>query len=407
MKRALSLVFFLGAAFVARGDFNVRDWQLRIAIDVKQPEAVAAIVVSPAVYKASRAALRDLRIVRAGSEIPYRLRTLSAQRQQIELQAALRNKTAVPNAGVEAVLDLNGHPAHNRVRIATPKHNFKETIRIETSDDGVRWAMARTDGLIFDVTRIDRQVSELSVDYPVSTRRYVRLTIPGWHDPANLASAWLTHFEESGAIRDTVSTLTPTMKEDPNAQATLLFADVGFDGLAYDRVEVSVADSAGAFSRSAEVATSTDAKAWLLAGQGVISRTATEEHLSIDFPEQWKRHMRLTMFHGDSAPLKVVQIRLSTFRRLLEFPATVAGQYWLYLGNPQARQPSYDLAAFAAIAENSAGAPLGRMEVNPQYRAPERPWTDRNPYMLNFFLFAAVAVMGYMTIRLLRRVKAG
>ena len=78
MKRALSLVFFLGAACMARGDFNAQDWQVRIAIDVKQPGAVAAIVVSPAVYKASRAALRDLRIVRAGSEIPYRLRTLSA-----------------------------------------------------------------------------------------------------------------------------------------------------------------------------------------------------------------------------------------------------------------------------------------------------------------------------------------
>ena len=407
MKRALSLVFFLGAACMARGDFNAQDWQVRIAIDVKQPGAVAAIVVSPAVYKASRAALRDLRIVRAGSEIPYRLRTLSAQRQQIELQATLRNKTAVPNAGVEAVLDLNGHPAHNRVRIATPKHNFKETIRVETSDDGIRWAMARMDGLILDVTRIDRQVSELSVDYPASTRRYVRLSIPGWHDPAYLASAWLTHFEESGAIRDTVSTLTPATKEDPTAQATLLFADVGSDGLAYDRVEVSVPVSAGAFSRSAEVATSTDAKAWLLAGQAVIARTATEEHLSIDFPERWKRHMRLAIFHGDSAPLKVTQVRLSAFRRLLEFPATTAGPYWLYLGNPQARQPSYYLAAFATSAENSPGAPRGRVEANPQYRAPERPWTDRNPYMLNFFLFAAVAVMGYMTIRLLRRVKEG
>ncbi len=407
MKPVLRLSFFFAAAFLARGDFNPQDWQTRIPITVKQPGTVAAVVAGKAVYKASQTGLKDVRIVRAGVEIPYRLQILTARQEQIELQPAILDKAAVPNEGVQAVLDLNGHPSHNRLRIATALRNFKETVRIETSDDGRTWAEARNDGLIFDISRADRHVAELSVDYPVSTRRYIRVTIPGWHNPADLASAWLTYFSESGAVRDTVASLAPAVTEDAKTQATVLTGDIGFSGLAYDRVELAVAGDASAFSRRGEVATSGDGKAWSYAGEGVISKKAQEERLSIDFPERWKRYVRVTVFHGDSAPLKIARIRLSDFQRRIEFPATAAGEYWLYAGNPKARQASYDVSGLAANTAGAADASLGNAEANPQYRAPERPWTDRNPYILNIVLIAAVAMMGYLTIRLLRRVRTG
>jgi hypothetical protein len=171
-------------------------------------------------------------------------------------------------------------------------------------------------------------------------------------------------------------------------------------------VELAVAGDATAFSRRVEVATSGDGKAWLYAGEGTISRTAQQGRLSIDFPEQWKRYVRVTVFHGDSAPLKVARIRLSDFRRLIEFPAKAAGEYWLYAGNPKARQASYDVSGLAATTLNDLDASLGAAEANPQYRPPERPCTDRNPYVLNFVLIGAVVVMGYMSIRLLRRVRS-
>ena len=40
------------------------------------------------------------------------------------------------------------------------------------------------------------------VTYPLSTRRYVRLTIPGWTDAADLESVWLSAYKETGATRD-------------------------------------------------------------------------------------------------------------------------------------------------------------------------------------------------------------
>jgi hypothetical protein len=398
MKLVLSL---FAAACLLRADFDPQHWRTRMPIAVKQPAPVSAIVIDPNVCRASRASLRDLRIVRAGVEVPYRFKILSALREQIELRPAILNKAAIPNTGVQAVLDLNGHPAHNRLRIATTRRNFKELVRIETSDDDRVWAVARDDGLIFDITTSGRDVSDLSVDYPVSTRRYVRITIPDWRDPAYLASAWLTYFKETGAVRDTVSTLTPLATNDPKAQTTSVVADIGFQGLPYDRLNLTV--DPGAFSRTVEISTSSDAKAWSFAGQGVVSRTSQEERLSIDFPDQWNRYVKVTVFNADSAPLKVTRLRLSSLRRLLEFPSEATGPYWLYSGNPEAKQPSYDLASLTPAPAVSVGAP----EPNPQYRAPTRPWSDRNPHLLNFVLLAAVAVMGYITIRFLRKVRTG
>jgi len=399
MKLVLSL---FAAACLLRADFDPQHWRTRMPIAVKPPAPVSAIVVDPNVCSASSATLRDLRIVRAGVEVPYRFEILSALREQIELQPAILNKAAVPNSGVQvvldlAVLDLNGHPAHNRLRIATAQRNFKETVRIETSDDAHTWAVARIDGLIFDIATAGRDASNLIVDYPVSTRRYVRLTIPGWNNPDYLASAWLTHYKETGAIRDTVSTLTPSATNDPKAQTTSLVADIGFQGLAYDRLNLTV--DPGAFSRSVEISTSPDAKEWSFAGQGVIS----QERVSIDFPDQWNRYVKITVFNRDSAPLKIPRVSLSALRRLLQFPSEAPGPYWLYSGNPEAKQPSYDLASLTPALPVSVGAP----EPNPQYRPPTQPWSERNPHLLNFVLIAAVVLMGYITIRFLRKIKAG
>jgi hypothetical protein len=402
MKPVLSSFLFLVAACLLRADFDPQHWQTRMPIACKQSTPVSAIVVDPAVCRASRANLRDLRIVRAGREVPYRLEILSGRREQIELHPALLNKAAVPHAGLQAVLDLNGHPAHNRLRIATPRHNFKETVRIETSDDGQTWAVARDDGLIFDIARPGRDASELTVDYPVSTRRYVRLTIPGWRDPAYLTSAWLTYFKETSAVRDTVSTLTPAVAEDPKAQTTSLVTDIGFEGLAYDRLTLAIAP--GLFSRNVEISTSSDKKKWSFVGRGVVARTAEEEWLSINFPEQWNRYVRVTVFNRDSSPLKITRLHLSALRRLLQFQSAATGPYWLYSGNPTAAQPSYDLAALTPAHADAPAVSPGAPEPNPLYR---KPWSDRNPHLLNFVLLAAVALMGFLSIRLLRKIKPG
>ncbi|MBV9676952.1 MAG: DUF3999 family protein, partial [Acidobacteriaceae bacterium] len=294
MKLALSL---LAVSCSLRADFDVQRWQFRRPIEVKETAAVAAFAVYASVYRDSRARLRDLRIIRAGSETPYQLRTMSGSHEEVELRPTLLNKAVVPQIGLQAVLDLNGHVQHNRLRLVTGQKNFKEAVRVETSDDRRNWALLRNDGLIFDISREDRDVSDLTVEYPVSTRRYLRLTIPGWNDPAYLKSAWLLYRKEVPAVREVMATLTPVVTEVSKAGTSSVLFDLGFEGLPYDRLDISTGP--GVFSRNVEVFVSNDRNNWSFAGGGVLLRTAERTQLSIQVPEQWNRYIKLNIFNGD------------------------------------------------------------------------------------------------------------
>ncbi|MBV9939963.1 MAG: DUF3999 family protein [Acidobacteriaceae bacterium] len=400
MKLALSL---LAVSCSLRADFDVQRWQFRRPIEVKETAAVAAFAVYASVYRDSRARLRDLRIIRAGSETPYQLRTMSGSHEEVELRPTLLNKAVVPQIGLQAVLDLNGHVQHNRLRLVTGQKNFKEAVRVETSDDRRNWALLRNDGLIFDISREDRDVSDLTVEYPVSTRRYLRLTIPGWNDPAYLKSAWLLYRKEVHAVRDVMATLTPVLTEGSKAGTSSVLFDLGFEDLPYDRLDISTGP--GVFSRDVEVFVSNDRNNWFLAGGGVLLRTAERTQLSIQVQEQWSRYIKLNIFNGDDAPLPVQGVTLQGFRRTVQFPATAPGPYWLYLGNAAAKEPSYDFARLTPAVSNAKAVSLGRSESNQQYQAPAMPWTDRYPYLLYAVLIGAVAVMGYITWRFLTKLK--
>ena len=366
--------------------------------------AVSSFAADANVYRGSRARLRDLRIIRAGLETPYRLQVMSGSQEEEELRLMLLNKAAAPHVGVQAVLDLNGYPQHNRVRIATGQKNFKETMRVETSDNGRDWAVVRRDGIIFDIFREDRDVSDLTVEYPTSTRRYVRLTIPGWNDPAYLQSAWLTYRKETGAVRDVMAVLMPIVSEDSKERTTSLLLDAGFEGLPCDRLQIAA--GSGMFFRDVEAFISDDAKQWSFAGSGVLVRTAERTQLTVQIPEEWSRYIKLVIFNGDDPPLSIGRVVLSGLRRVVQFPSTTTGAYWLYSGNAAAREPSYDFTRVAPITSDVAAVTLGKTENNPQYQAPALPWTDRYPYFLRAVLIGAVAAMGYITWRFLAKLKA-
>jgi len=382
-------------------DFSPPSWRYRRLLALTAPAPIAEFSVDAALYRDSAANLDDLRILRDDAETPYVILTLAGVRQIIAPPVAMVNKAWAPGVGVQAVLDLKRRVEHNRLLISTPLHNYKENVKVETSDDAHNWAVVQSAGLIFDVARPDRTVSETTVTYPMSTRRYIRLTVPGWTDPANLTSVSVAAFQETGATRNQIAALSPAVHENPVAQTTDLTLDLGFAGQPYDRIDFAV--DPGLFSRSVEITNSNDLQHWYSTAGGAIFRTADEEQLSVEITERTERYLKVTVFNGDSAPLPFGKITLSGIRRVVRFSTARTGTYRVYIGNPSARQPSYDFARVIPASTVPAAAQLGPVETNPAFRMPERPWTDRNPWLLNGTLAAAVVAMALVTLRMLRK----
>ena len=395
----LRLIVLLAAASALRADFDPALWRVRRKIAPQGGLGIARIQPDAALYRGSLAGLADLRVVYKGVDVPYRIDTLRGANELREVQATILNRAAIPGTGVQLTLETMADSRHDRVRIVTPLQDFRRRVRIETSDDQKNWAVARSDGSIFDVSAADRPASDLTVTYPVSTRRYVRVTVFGWTDAKAITSAWLSHYDQRPERRAAVAVNEhPKLEADAAAQATLITWDLGSRGTPHDTVHFDVGP--GAFSRSVEVESSVDGKQWMPVGGGTISRDA----LFVAFSEQWARYLRVRVLNRDDRPLPIQRLRLESLVRYFLFRAEGPGPYWLYYGYAGARAPSYDLAGIGG--DTRSPAELGDEEPNPDYKVPATPVSERNPTLLYGVLVAAIVGMGYLTLRFLKTVKA-
>lgn len=407
MKLAPSWLALFLLAPGLRADFDAARWQYRRPVMPASTSGMARLNPDETLYKGSAARLSDVRILRDQTETPYVLRTLQGRNDYRDVQASMINKSVEPKVGVRFTLDAGANARHDRVRIDTQKHNFKQRVEVETSDDDRQWSIARDDAYIFDFSQGGNDVRILAVDFPVSTKRYLRVTVFGWSDIAAIDSAWLSYYDEQQASRDSVVRFQhPAAKQDAATQSTDVTLDIGYGGLPHDRLLLEIAP--GLFNRAVSLEGSLDGQTWMPVGQGAIWRTSKAESLAVEFPEQWDRYLRVHIWNRDDQPVVVQSLTLQALVREIRFPLAGAGPYWLYYGNDGARQPSYDLASVLPEKSSSPDAivKLGPQETNPAYRAPEKPFSDRNPMLLYTVLALAILGMGFVTFRFLKNVQS-
>jgi hypothetical protein len=301
-------------------------------------------------------------------------------------------------------LEFDGKQIHNRLDLETSREDFRTKVRVEASDDGQTWASVRAAAYVFRYKTDDGRVAEhLSVGYPDSKRRLIRLTLEDWPDAAQLTAVNVTRNTANAARRSTIWRLEhPALTPGREKKTGCVVADTG-SSAPRDRLIVTAASPA-VFHRSVTLEESRDGKAWFWLAAGALYRVASEESLSVEFGETRARWLRLCVFQGDDEPLKFDSLRLEGIDHEMIF---AGGDAWLYTGNPKAFAPVYDLAktAPANFADSAVQGALQAMEANPAYvgpAAPVQPWTDRYPALLYSALGIAVAGLGWMAFRLLR-----
>lgn len=400
MKFALSL-FILPCMLYA--EINLQQWQYRRPIKIADFPSTVEFVLDADVYRHAQADLRDVRILRDSAETPYQLRVLSGSKEERRRSLAILDRTFVSGRGVQAVLDLGGTASHNRVEIVTGKQNFKEAVIVETSDDRRIWAVARNDALIFDISREHRHVDDLTIEYPESTARYVRLTVAGWNSAADLQSAHSTYVTEQAPIRDILVAAAPSITQNVKEQTTSFQVDTGVQGQPYDQLDLTTGPQL--FFRNVEVFTSSDGQQWAYASGGVVRRTADADDHLISVAEQSNRFIRVVVANGDNVPIEVTRIAVSGIRRVARFSAPQSGLYLLYMGNNATASPRYDYALVTSATVTAPLATLAKTEPNPSYKLPEKPFSERSPVLLNSLLVLAVLSMGFIAVRFLRKVR--
>jgi hypothetical protein len=409
--RKLVLAGLLAASVLLAIAFDTAPWRYRAAVRVLERGRLCVLPIERTLYVRMRQDLADLRIVREGQEIPYVIETVAGALEEHECRPEVMNQSAIPDTGVQVTLDLakcKGDPKHSRLRLTTAETNFRQRVRIETSDDNRFWNIVREDGYIFDFTQGDRKLSVLTVDYPVSTRRYVRATVFGWTSPGAISGAWSLYRLERPAELYTIDAQNPARAEDAETRSSILSLDLGQSGLPHSQVRLEADNSS--FHRAVELEASDDNKSWRMVARSALFQIADEKSLAIPYAERHERYLRIRIFNGDNRAVPVQRVYVETLKRLVKFQPPFDGDFWMYYGNPGARPPMYDLAVILSRQTPSLETtPLvAEWQLNPAYRPPPepgRPWSERNPALLYGVLATAIVVMGFVTVRFLIKVR--
>lgn len=403
-----------GQAFVlvllstlAYADFTPSAWQYRKSI---HPEVRPAnsLRIDRDVYFIAREDLADLRIVHGVEEVPHLIVIATAQVKEKEVPATMQDR-AVTAEGVEAVMVFSRVVPHNRLTIQTGITNFRHKVQLYGSSDGQQWALIKKDAYLFDFTADEHHASLLTLDYPTSTRRFLKVVIEGAKTPAILAGASVLLREERPAAWQEIAKFAdPAPVEDDKRHTTSYDLDFGAPGAPRDRILLTIADPA--FHRTVATDWSDDKKEWISDGYSTVYRMEGSESLQMPVGSRRARYLRVTLYHGDDKPLKLTSVSVEAIARNIIFPSQSAGDYWLYFGNPTAHAPSYDLAMVLAkgTLDSAVTVSAETRQENPGYKPPEppvKPISERYPGLLYGVLGIAVLGLGYFTVRFMQGVK--
>jgi uncharacterized membrane protein len=371
-----------------------------------------AVRVDADLWRASLASsftLADLRIAGpGGEEVPWTLRPVGGPDGEEEVPATLVDPVVLSTGAVRAVVDKGRRGLRtDELGLELSGDDFLRPVRIESSDDGRTFGVLAEGGRVYAVKGL-AGARRTVVRHPASEARFLRVTIlPGAGDPPRILGARPVRRSEAPPPMDGLDLGAPVRTAGPDGRTSLYGADLVGAGIPASAVVLSVATPA--FERPVRVLGSSDGATYVPLGAGLVWRAGSDEELRIAIAPAGRRWLRIEVRDGDAPPLAVTGVRVEWRAQELVLAADAAGPHTIYVGDPGARRPDYDLGA--VLARLPAGTPaapaaLGPVGPNPRYapRAPELPFTERHRVPLAAGAVVALAGLALWAIRLLRRV---
>ena len=407
-----------------------------VRLDGPPAQGVAELSLPPEVFAAARTDLGDLRLAtRAGAFVPYVLRVDRGRKGQPISYAPTRmfNPVFLPGRESSVTVDFGGNAPRTDVDVQTPGTNFRRRVTVEAGPDGQSWQVLRKTDWLFRVSYEGGTFSKARVALPDNDFRYLRVTVfNAPDDPEKVAIASV----RAWSIKDTppqtvgVPVISAVAAEKPKLKTTEIEADLGFEKLPL--YEIALAFSEANFLRRVEVL-GRDRRTeiitervedapprrrevevpWTALAGGTVHRfsspqgQAESQGLTLRL-EGGRRYVLVRIHNGDNAPLTFTGLTARRLQTYLAFQPAGVGSCRLYVGNPAADGPQYDLAHFIdrLRAQGVTKAALGPVGPNPLFAVETKPvpWSERYRSLLWVALLAVLGVLTVLVIRQARRI---
>lgn len=409
----------------AAADFDLKRWPLssEVMIDPKPDKPVyIKIGLDGPVFDGARNDLADLRVIdQSGKEVPSHV-VVEQERDTLNVRPVeMIDRVLAPDGRFSFVIDLGAEPVrHDRIILTTSAVNFSRRVRIETSSDNRNWAVTREDGYIYSF-RSDSTVKYLGVEYPISTRRYLRVTIFNPPEPGEKlievtdAEVAIDAAPEPELIELPVASL--KRSEDAKQRTTIFDLDLGFRNIPSTAIEIESEETN--FHRRIEVEgrqqIESDPKlepiTWSAIGSGEIHRVSINgyksSNLKIDYPESTLRYLKITFHHYDDRPIRIDGIKVLSLPRRLVFRAEPGNSYRLFYGNHSASRPRYDLERMIRFIDlgEAQKATLGPRQGRDRSVEPGEEKSGHPAWLIGVLIASAVVLL-WLIFRLAKKTVA-
>ena len=361
------------------------------------------VVVDETIWEHALPNLQDLRFYSADREFPYAL-TLETGNYEMD-QKTLRILQPGTVAGkTQFLLDMSAVSAYDRVKLAVATQNYVAHARIEGQDDphGNRWTILGTTTL-YDLSD-EKLGRNNTLQMPLSTFRFLRVTVDGAIKPADLEGATAGAMSSEKAVWRDVNN--QPVQEEHGRESVFTFTVS--KNVPVDRVTFTVAPQQQNFSRNVQIQGDKDREF----GSGEITKIHLVrngqkidcEETSVSIRAADSGRYRVVIVNGDDAPLKVISTRLQQLERRLYFDSDAGAQVRLYYGDEKLDTPVYDYRKIFRKDPNATPLQFGAEVLNAAYanRPDDRPWSERHPSLLWAAIIAAVVILGGMAFRSLK-----
>ena len=381
--------------------------------------------LDPEVYRHTAEDAADLRVMGPNDTwAPFILRAKNQPSPALFHASTFVDSVILAGGGARATVDLGrAGLKHSEVQLHISGENFIRSTRVEVSTDELHFELLAEGATLFRVVSGDARAEHLSVRYPTSDARYLRVTILPGPDAEQLRieGGQLSYLEQ-GDSTPPVRTLPLTWRELPPAapeQRSLqrFLLDAQAPGVPLNELSFTVKDPE--FERHVRILASREQRYWTPVGSGVLFRvpptrgqSGSVESLAVRIPVQRSRFFKVEIENGDNAPLRMQAAHASYAPQELLFRADQAGPHQLLFGNPNASAPAYDLPSVLARTNGALTRPanLGTLTANPKFEVAaqevERPaknsFSERHATGLGILLLGLLAILGAWTWRLMR-----
>jgi hypothetical protein len=378
-----------------------------------QPGGQRYIAVDEQTWKNARRDLGDLRLYSGQQEVPYALMVERGSRENDNKEVRVLQQSVV-GGKTQFMIDMTDVAEYDHIDLRLATKNFVAHARVEGHDDlhGKDWALLG-ESILYDLSKENLGGNSV-LRLPLSTYKYLRVTIDGPLKPADIVGASSEFRQEQKAVWRDVGGA-PTVTELPASAARGDSSRIGRKGteltfavpenVPVNRVTFDIDPAQPNFRRSVQVEGDKDA----YIGSGEISRVhmvrqaqkIDTDDYDVSFSAVGHKEIKVIIDNGDDPPLKIKSARLQQLEHRLYFDAPASGPLTLYYGDEKLDPPVYDYAKLFLLAKDAAPAQLGAEQANAAYtgRPDERPWTEKHPAVLWIAIVAAVLILGAIALR--------